>query len=202
MEKVYKILSLGDSYTIGEGVLLQKSFPYQLVQQLRKKGFAFSAPEIIAKTGWTTEQLSAAIEDHHFLSHYHFVTLLIGVNDQYGGASVEEYKVGFENLLKKVLHIAEEKKEHVLVLSIPDYSSTPFGQAHDPEKTAKEIDLFNSVTKALSIQYKVNYIDITSLSREAQKQSGRVAEDGLHPSEEEYSLWVAELIKNISPRIK
>ncbi len=110
MEKLYTLLALGDSYTIGEGVTITESFPYQVVEALRKKGLNFSAPEIIAKTGWTTDELSAAIDAHKFLTKYDFVTILIGVNNQYRSRTVEEYKLELEGLLKKALQFADGKK--------------------------------------------------------------------------------------------
>ncbi|MDQ3681638.1 MAG: SGNH/GDSL hydrolase family protein [Bacteroidota bacterium] len=192
----HTLLSLGDSYTIGEGVLLHKSFPYQVVQLLRKKELNISAPEIIAKTGWTTDELSAAIENYSFLPKYDFVSLLIGVNDQYQGRPVEEYKTEFENLLKQAISFAHGKKDHVLVLSIPDYSFTPFAKSLATDKIAREIDLYNSVNRAVSIQYKVQYIDITQIRREAKNDSSLLTSDELHPSEKEYQNW-AELIADL-----
>jgi lysophospholipase L1-like esterase len=202
MERTYTYLALGDSYTIGEGVVLQKSFPYQAVTGLRKKGFHFASPEVIAKTGWTTAELGTAIEEHTFLSKYDFVTLLIGVNNQYRGQTIEAYKIELESLLKKSLDFADGKKEHVIVVSIPDYSITPFGQKMDAATIKHEIDLFNSVNKALSIQYKTNYIDITEGSRAAKEDVSLLAEDGLHPSEKEYKKWAAEVIQYIVAQIK
>jgi len=192
----YTLLSLGDSYTIGEGVLLHKSFPYQVVQLLRKKELNISAPEIIAKTGWTTDELSSAIENYSFLPKYDFVSLLIGVNNQYRGRPVEEYKTEFENLLKQAISFAHGKKDHVLVLSIPDYSITPFAKSLATDKIAREIDLYNSVNKAVSIQYKVKYIDITHAARETKNDSSLLTSDELHPSEKEYKNW-AEMIVDL-----
>ena len=202
MEKVYTYLALGDSYTIGEALPLHKSFPYQVVDLLRKKGHHFSAPEIIAKTGWTTDELSAAIEEHEYLAKYDFVTLLIGVNNQYRGRSVEEYKIEFENLLKKALQLAADKKEHLVVLSIPDYSVTPFAQTKNPVGIRKEIELYNSVNNAVCIQYKVQHIDITPGTRKAKKDPSLLATDGLHPSEKEYTKWAEAVAKTIMSQLK
>src|SRR5262245_28394905 len=105
----FSLLSLGDSYTIGESVLLVESFPYQAVQLLRKEGYEFSSPEIIAKTGWTTDELQNAIDDYRFLPSYDFVTLLIGVNNQYRGRSPESYKPEFEKLLKQAIYLSGGK---------------------------------------------------------------------------------------------
>ena len=198
----YTLLSLGDSYTIGEGVLLHKSFPYQVVQLLRKKGLNISAPEIIAKSGWTTDELSSAIENYSFLPKYDFVTLLIGVNNQYQGRSVEEYKTEFENLLKQAISFAHGKKDHVVVLSIPDYSVTPFAGSLATGSVAKEIELYNSVNKAVSIQYKVKYIDITQGTREAGNDSSLLTTDELHPSEKEYLHWAEMIVDLLVNEIK
>lgn len=196
MEKMFTYLALGDSYSIGESVLLYQSFPYQVVQQLRKKGINISAPEIIARTGWTTDELSAGIAACRFLPHYNYVTLLIGVNNQYRGRAIEEYKVEFEALLKQALQFTEGKKDRVIILSIPDYSVTPYAGEMDKEKIAKEIDLFNSVSKAVSIQYKIHYIDITQESRETANDPSYLAGDQLHPSAKAYKRW-AEKVSDI-----
>jgi lysophospholipase L1-like esterase len=199
---IYNYLALGDSYTIGESVPLDKSFPYQTVQLLREKEFNFSAPEIIAKTGWTIDELQEGMKVHKFLPRYDFVTVLIGVNNQYRGKDVIEFKEQFEELLKKAIELANGKKEHVIVLSIPDYSLTPFAAAMDKEKIAKDIEVFNGVNKALSIQYKVQYIDITAPSKEVVNNPHLIATDGLHPSEKEYEKWAQKLAELISSLLK
>jgi len=198
----YTLLSLGDSYTIGEGVLLHKSFPYQVVQLLRKKGLNFPAPEIIAKTGWTTDELLSAIEHYSFLPKYDFVSLLVGVNNQYRGRSVEEYKTEFENLLKRAISFAHGKKDHVIVLSIPDYSNTPFARSLPTDKVAKEIDLYNSVNKAVSIQYKVKYINITQGTKNVESDSSLLTTDQLHPSEKEYQNWAEMIVELLVNELK
>jgi len=194
MHHAYTYLALGDSYTVGEGLELQRSFPYQTVGLLRKAGYTFYAPEIIAKTGWTTDELEAAMNDYGFLPKYDFVSLLIGVNNQYRGRDIIEYKEQFEHLLKRSIALAGGKPEHVVVLSIPDYSVTPFGQRMDAEKTAKEIDAYNTLNKALSIQFKVRYADVTDISRKAKDKATAVVADGLHPSEKAYSKWAKEMV--------
>jgi lysophospholipase L1-like esterase len=199
---VYTYLALGDSYTIGEGVSLTDSFPYQVVQLLRNQEFDFNAPEIIAKTGWTTDELQAAIGKATLLSKYDFVTLLIGVNDQYRGRDIMEYKEQFEELLKKAIELANGKKDRVIVVSIPDYSVTPHGRSLEPEKVSKEIEVFNGVNKALSIQYKVLYADVTAGSREAANDQSLIAGDGLHPSEKEYRKWAEKTVELIALQLK
>jgi lysophospholipase L1-like esterase len=199
---VYNYLALGDSYTIGEAVPLSESFPYQVVQLLRNKKFNFNAPEIIAKTGWTTDELLDAINKSTLLSKYDFVTLLIGVNNQYRGRDTLEYKEQFEEILKKAIELANGKKEHVLVISIPDYSVTPYTRLMDIEKISKDIEVFNSINKALSIQYKVRYVDITTDFKDAKNNPALITGDGLHPSEKEYAKWAEKIADLISSQLK
>ncbi|MCW3073937.1 MAG: lysophospholipase [Flaviaesturariibacter sp.] len=200
MEKLYTYLALGDSYTIGEALPLQQSFPYQVMELLRKEKWHVAAPEIIAKTGWTTDELSSAISSHRFLGHYDFVTLLIGVNNQYRGRRLEEYTIELESLIKQALEFANKKSEHVILLSIPDYGVTPFAKKLDAAKIATEIDQYNSVKRALATQYKIAFIDITDSTRQAYTDDSLLAEDGLHPSAKEYKTWaikVAQLLKTV-----
>lgn len=199
---IYNYLALGDSYTIGEAVLLQQSFPYQVVQLLRKAGHNFQAPEIIAKTGWTTDELAAAMNGYQFLPKYDFATLLVGVNNQYRGRDLIEYKEQFEDLLKKALQLAGGNREHLVVVSIPDYGVTPFAKDSDREKIAKEVDFFNGVSRALSAQYKVPFIDITPGSREAATTPELVASDGLHPSAAAYAVWAEKIAEHIAAQLK
>jgi lysophospholipase L1-like esterase len=200
--KLNTYLALGDSYTIGEGLTIQNSFPYQFVQALRKKKHAFAAPEIIAKTGWTTDELAAAIEDYNFLNHYNLVSLLIGVNNQYRGRGIEEYKMQFENLLNTALGLAGGKADHVLVLSIPDYSITPFAKKMDREKISHQIELFNSVCRAVSIQYKTQFIDIATFNKKTNISRISTVQDGLHPTEKEYKKWAAKALNAVKHLLK
>jgi lysophospholipase L1-like esterase len=202
MEKVYTYLALGDSYTIGEAVPLHKSFPYQVVDVLRKSKVHIAAPEIIAKTGWTTDELSSAISEHQFLGHYDFVTLLIGVNNQYRGRRIEEYSIELESLIKQALLFANRKEEHVFALSIPDYSVTPFAKKLDAAKISAEIDQYNVVKRALATQYKIAYIEITESTRLAYNNPSLLAEDGLHPSEKEYKNWASKVAAAMKDFIK
>jgi hypothetical protein len=126
MSATYTYLALGDSYTIGEGVPLHDSYPYQAVQMLRNSGKSFQAPEIIAKTGWTTSELASQI-DHTILNRvYDFVSLLIGVNNQYRGMLSSHYSIEFGELLARSISLAGEKPSLVFVLSIPNWGLTPF----------------------------------------------------------------------------
>jgi lysophospholipase L1-like esterase len=191
-------LALGDSYTIGEAVQLHESFPYQVVQLLRREHLAFNAPEIIAKTGWTTDELLSAISFYRFESSYDFVTLLIGVNNQYRERSCEEYQQQFTTLLKKAIRLSGNVASHVIVLSIPDWGITPFAKDRDRKKIGEEIDQFNLINKKVAKQQGTHYIDITSAPRNAVGDVELLAADGLHPSTKEYRRWaglVVEMVK-------
>ncbi|MBN9385021.1 MAG: SGNH/GDSL hydrolase family protein [Chitinophagaceae bacterium] len=195
---VYTLLSLGDSYTIGEGVLLTETYAYQTVQSLRELGHRFTAPEIIARTGWTTDELAGAIAKVRLLPAYDFVSLLIGVNNQYRGRSCEEYGTQFETLLRQALVFAAEKTGHVFVLSIPDWGVSPFAADRDRSVIAQEIDAFNAMAKRLCEQHQVAFIDITPHSRNV---DSTFAADGLHPSEEQYRFWARLLTEKIAQRL-
>ena len=190
------LLCLGDSYTIGEGVAIHESFPYQLLQLLRNKGFDFHAPEIVAKTGWTTFELSDHLSQTILHQHYDFVTLLIGVNNQYRNLPVEDYKTDFQFLLEKAISLANEQPDKVIVLSIPDWSATPFAEGRDRQLIANEIDAFNMVNEEISKASQVHYINITPGTREALGNESLLAADKLHPSAIEYKRW-AEQVKSI-----
>ncbi len=198
----YTYLALGDSYTIGESVLQADNFPNQVVTILKCEGLSFDPPRIIAKTGWTTDELEEGIASANqnglLLPAYHFVSLLIGVNDQYRERNIEDYKTAFELLLQKAISLAGGKKENVVVLSIPDWGITPYANGRDREKIAVEIDAYNTLNKKIAQQYHVHYINITTWTREAVHDNTLLAPDGLHPSGKEYKRWaekVVELIK-------
>lgn len=207
--KIYTYLALGDSYTIGEQVPVAESFPYQTVQFLRKgnaqKGNMndfFNAPEIIAKTGWTTDELTAAIGQTVFLPVYDFVSLLIGVNNQYRGRSVEEFKTEFEKLLMLAIKFAGGNEKNVFVLSIPDWGITPFATALDKMKIAAEIDTFNIECESIATTFKTNFINITGEQRKDGDGEAFLAPDGLHPSGKEYEKWAKKLSQMIFANFK
>jgi len=197
-QKSISYLALGDSYTVGEGVPLYESYPYQAVQILRKKGFNLQAPEIVAKTGWTTDELQASINGTKFLPIYDVVTLLIGVNNQYRGKSPEEYADEFESLLKQAIAFAGNDNKRVAVLSIPDWGATPFAEGRDRAKITAEIDAFNAVNRKITSKYKVQYIDITPGTRLAATDPALVTKDKLHPSGKEYTKWAEKVAKFVT----
>lgn len=195
-------LALGDSYTIGQNVPSNDNFPNQTVQLLKGQGFDFKPAEIVATTGWTTDELQNNINNRSFTPPYTIVTLLIGVNNQYRGRPVDTYKPEFENLLKQAIQFAGGKADHVFVLSIPDWGVTPFASGRDRDQIAREIDEYNAANKNISENYKVLYIDITPWTREAANDLTLVASDGLHPSGKEYKRWSEKLAGKIKPLIQ
>lgn len=186
-------LALGDSYTIGQGVEAPERFPAQTVTLLRQQGFNMADPVYIATTGWTTANLQNAIASLNPPPTYDVVSLLIGVNDQYQRMDTGGYATRFTQLLEKSIQLAKGSKAHVFVLSIPDYSATPFVASPDKERVRKEIDWFNDINKRITTAFGVSYTDITPSTREAQSNPALVARDGLHPSRLEYGKWAAML---------
>lgn len=189
----YSYLALGDSYTIGEQVAFAENFPNQTVLQLRKAGFTFSAAEIIAKTGWTTDELDAAIDVANILKQYDIVSLLIGVNNQYRGRPVNNFKIEFEHLLQRAIQFAGNKPQRVFVLSIPDWGVTPFADGRDRKQVADEIDAYNSVCQNSAAAFQSHYINITASQRADGNKTAFLAPDGLHPSGKEYKKWADKL---------
>ena len=200
-KKAYTYLALGDSYTIGQSVLSSENFPNQTVQLLNQQDYNFKSPEILATTGWTTDELQNNINSHTFTPPYDFVSLLIGVNNQYRGRSVENYKPEFESLLKQAIQFAGGNADHVIVLSIPDWGVTPFANGRDRAQIVREVDDYNAANKYISVIYKVNYIDITPGSREAATDLSLVAGDGLHPSAKEYARWAQKVFTAIKQQL-
>ena len=186
-----RYLALGDSYTIGEAVAVEQSFPAQLAARLREQGIALDEPLIIARTGWTTDELDAAIAQSKPCGPYDLVTLLIGVNNQYRGRSAEAYRPEFVRLLQQAVAFAGGEPRRVIVVSIPDWGVTPFGRGRTGVDA--EIDAFNRVNREQAERAGVWYVDITPASRMARTAPELTAEDGLHPSGAMYAQWV-ELI--------
>ncbi|WP_343637731.1 SGNH/GDSL hydrolase family protein [Fluviicola sp.] len=193
-QKGMSYLALGDSYTIGESVPTSENFPYQLADSIRKKGKEIESPVIIARTGWRTDQLMTAIESAQLKKEYDLVTLLIGVNNEFQGRSLQEYERDFKLLCKKSIELAGNKKKRVVVVSIPDYGYTPYGKP-DQERISGRINQFNASNKRIADSLQLKYVNITEISRKGIAQPDLVAEDGLHPSAKMYGLWVKEILK-------
>jgi lysophospholipase L1-like esterase len=195
-----RVLALGDSYTIGEGVAEADRWPVRLAAMLRARGLSVAAPKIIARTGWTTDELSAGIDAARPDSAYDLVTLLIGVNNQYRGRSDAEYRAQFRALLDRGIAFAGGRASHVLVVSIPDWGVTPYANGRDRPSIARAIDLFNAVSREEADRRGVHYADITSLSRRSAGDPSLVVADGLHPSATMYAEWL-DVIFPIALRI-
>ena len=215
--KQYSYLALGDSYTIGEQVLPEENFPNQTVRLLNKtaptfsEGFTqtpsaventdggchFTAPKIIATTGWTTDELNTAINAEKITATYDIISLLIGVNNQYRGRPVNNFATEFEGLLQRAIHFASNIPHHVFVVSIPDWGVTPFAEGRDSKKIGEEIDTYNEVCKMTAEKFHTHFIDITLSQRTDGNKEEFLAADKLHPSGKEYTKWATQLANKI-----
>lgn len=192
-------LALGDSYTIGEAVREAERWPVLLTDSLKNAGIDLDT-RIIAQTGWTTNELRAAIKASDMDPPYDLVSLLIGVNNQYRGYAVDQYSVEFKQLLLMAIEFAGDDSSRVFVVSIPDYGVTHFAENLDRQKIAAEIDQYNQLAESIAGEYGVPFINITPISREAVENGALIADDGLHPSGEMYRYWV-ELIFPVAKEI-
>ena len=199
MAKPLSYLALGDSYTIGEAVEQSESFPYQLVELLKAKAIHFENPKVIAKTGWTTDELRHAIQQEQINETFDLVTLLVGVNNQYRGYSQETYRKEFTELLATAISFAGGDKNKVYVVSIPDWGVTEFAKnsGRDLKTISKEIDAFNEINRQETESSDVTYVDITPISRQAVKKPNLIAADGLHPSGKMYTEWTKLIAEKI-----
>ena len=182
-------LALGDSYTIGEGVGESERWPEQAVRVLRAAGLEFDEPHVIARTGWTTDELAAAIAEAGIERTFDLVSLLIGVNNQYRSRPLDEYRAQFGSLLQTAVKFADGRPDHVIVVSIPDWGVTPFAKGRDREVIGREIDAFNAVNWEIAERAGAMWVDVTGISRKAEDRPELMAGDGLHPSGEMYGLW-------------
>lgn len=194
----FTYLALGDSYTIGQNVAVEQRWPIQLKDVLKDNGIVLDTVEIIAQTGWTTANLISAIENKSFESSFDMVSLLIGVNNQYQGKSITEYSREFESLLNMAIGLAGGNRDKVFVLSIPDYSVTPFAAHSDTAKIRRELMDFNGVNKKIALEYEIAYFDITPISQKAKNDATLLADDGLHPSGKMYREWVDLIYTDIT----
>lgn len=186
-----RYLALGDSYTIGEGIAAEDRWPVQLADALRADGIAVDAPEIIATTGWTTDELDAAIDAAAPRAPFDLVSLLIGVNDQYRGRDVADYAPAFEALLQRAVGFAGGDAARVVVLAIPDWGVTPFGahSGRDTAAIARELDAYNAAAAASCAAHGVAFVDIAPVSRTQGGEAEMLADDGLHPSAALHAEW-------------
>ena len=190
---VFRYLALGDSYTIGERVPEEARWPNQLARSLSADDIHLDVT-IIARTGWTTSELWQGIQATEIQPPYDLVSLLIGVNNQYRGYDINEYREEFNFLLDKSIEYAGENPERVIVLSIPDWGVTPYASGRDREQIAQQIDAFNLVNREETEKAGARYIDVTPISRQAVDDTALVAPDGLHPSGKMYALWAERVL--------
>ncbi len=189
-------LALGDSYTIGEGVAAEERWPNQLVALSRKDEIAIGDPEIVARTGWTTDELSTAMDAHTFHAPYALVTLLIGVNNQYRGRDLENYRAEFRALLERAIKLAGGEAKRVIVVSIPDWGVTRFGKSsgRDIGEIARQLDAYNAANAQIATMLHCGYVDVTAISREGADRSDMLVGDGLHPSAAMYGRWATAVL--------
>ena len=185
-----RYLALGDSYTIGQSVDISERWPAQLARRLREASINVADAQIIARTGWTTEDLAKGIEVASPVGPFDIVTLSIGVNNQYQSLDINQYEQEFAALLKSAVKFAGDRPSHVIVVSIPDWGITPFASGLNREEIGKEIDQFNMINREETTLIGATYIDVTGISREAGTEPDLLATDGLHPSGKMYSRWV------------
>jgi len=198
----FQYLALGDSYTIGERVAVNERWPVQLADSLRARGLDVPEPYIIARTGWSTDQLISAIEAEALADTFDMVSLLIGVNNQFRRIPIETYPIEFTQLLNTAIDFAQGNRDRVFVLSIPDYGVTPFGSGFDPERTARELDEYNAIAEGICDSAGVSFYGITDISREAAENPDLIAEDNLHPSGEMYRRWVVRILPEIETKLR
>lgn len=197
-----RYLALGDSYTIGESVPSDKNYPNLLVTVLRSAELKIEDAQIIAKTGWTTDELNTAIQQANPDTTFNLVSLLIGVNNQFRGRTGEAYAPEFEDLLQQAIRFANGDSSKVFVVSIPDYAYTPYGQSHEPEMISKGIDEFNAINRSITEKYNIAYFDITPISRKGIQEHNLVAADKLHPSGAQYQRWVELMLADVIKMIE
>jgi lysophospholipase L1-like esterase len=192
-----RFLALGDSYTIGESVPSVSRWPNLLTVRLRAEGFFMADPVILARTGWTTAELRSGIDHAKIKKPYDLVSLGIGVNNQYRGGSLDVYRSEFCDLLALAVGFAGGNPGRVMVLSIPDWSVTPYARGRDRQRITTEIEAFNAINHGVAKDAGVAYIDVTPLSRLASTSPDWVAGDGLHPSGLMYAAWVDLMLPTI-----
>jgi lysophospholipase L1-like esterase len=189
------ILALGDSYTIGESVAEEERWPNHLQRLLHAEGIECAAPLIVAKTGWTTDELEKGIEQASLADQYDLVTLLIGVNNQYRGRDSEQYRLELRKLIEFAIKKANGKPNRVILLSIPDWGVTPFAKGRDHVKIASQIDQYNQVKQEEAERAKVHFVAITDITRDISgTKVDLIATDGLHPSGKMYLEWAKRVL--------
>ena len=195
-------LALGDSYTCGESVAESERYPVQLAARLKAEGLDVGSPTIVAVTGWTTGDLSAGMDAADLREPFALVTLLIGVNDQFRHGTSAAFRPAFADLVRRAIGLAGGRPAHVVVISIPNWGVMPFAAGSDRAQIGREIDAFNAVARDESATAGVRWVDVTAISREATTQPALVAEDGLHPSGIQYTIWANAMCSTAEAAVK
>lgn len=197
----YSYLALGDSYTIGESVPVEKRWPVQLVERLNEQGYEVAPPKIVAKTGWTTMNLIRGIESEiNVQRDFDLVSILIGVNNQYQNKTLSEFETELNEVFRKAIFHSRNLEKGVFAVSIPDYGATPFGAANAQE-IGLEIDEFNAIFRKVAAEYNVDFYNITPISRQGLENPELVANDDLHPSGLMYQYWVDQIIEQVAEKL-
>ena len=191
----YSFLALGDSYTVGEGVSYEESWPSQFVDYALDRGIDFKNPELIAQTGWKTYDLLDAIKSSNLSVKYDFISLLIGVNNQFNSRPLTEFEDDLNEILTEINYLKKGNSK-VIVISIPDWGYSPYGSSYDRDRISDEIDQFNNILKKISEQNNLNFVDVTQISRLAIKEPNLISEDKLHPSGLMYLEWVEKIYES------
>jgi lysophospholipase L1-like esterase len=196
-----RYLALGDSYTIGEKVTKKNRWPNQLAKLLEAEGIQTEVT-IIARTGWTVEELWYGIQANPPEGVYDLVTLLIGVNDQYRGYPMTNYREDFRFMLGKAIEYAGGRPDHVVILSIPDWGFTPFAADRATEPISQQIDEFNAINLEETKSAGAHYVDVTIISRMAMDDFELIAGDRLHPSAKMYTMWAEKVLPVVREILK
>lgn len=199
-EDPLRYLALGDSYTIGESVDPDERWPVQLAERLRSEGLEIQDPRIIATTGWTTQDLLRAMDAQLNNEKFDLVSVSIGVNNQYQGKSIAEYREDLYEIFKRAITHSEKGVDGVFAVSIPDYGVTPFG-AENAEEIGRELEEFNKVFREVATEFNIDFYNITPISKRAASEPELTAEDNLHPSGEMYRLWVDHFYQNVQQKV-
>ena len=199
-EDPLRYLALGDSYTIGESVEPDERWPVQLAERLRSEGLEIQDPRIIATTGWTTQDLLRAMDAQLNNEKFDLVSVSIGVNNQYQGKSIAEYREDLYEIFKRAITHSEKGVDGVFAVSIPDYGVTPFG-AENAEEIGRELEEFNKVFREVATEFNIDFYNITPISKRAASEPELTAEDNLHPSGKMYRLWVDHFYQNVQQKV-
>ena len=190
----FSFLALGDSYTIGESVEENERWPNQFIDYAQEYNVYFENPKIIAETGWKSNDLIDAIKSTNFDKKYDYISLLIGVNNQFNSRPIDEFNEDLNKLLNEINYLRKASSS-IIIISIPDWGYTPFGEGYNRSQISNEINQFNNVLKRFATNNDFNFVDVTEISRKAISETDLIANDNLHPSGLMYSEWVEKIFQ-------